>query len=134
MEDAAAPIILVLYSEPDDPFGEQYQADMQRIWKELQANGLQTLAPETKMPSPAAGGGWVTDYLLPIAGIATPIITAAITPIIENWSKRGGDHHVRLKMGDLQVMANSKEEAEEELTKLIDLQKKQLSESKNKKS
>lgn len=117
-------IVFVLYSEPDDPFGKGYQDDVQHMWNELQESGLQTSPPETKMPTPAAGGGWVTEYLIPGAAAAATVITA-ITPIIQSWTKRGEDHQVRLKMGDLQVMANSKEEAQEELKKLLELQKQQ---------
>lgn len=122
----AEEIAFVLYAEPDDPYGEAYQSDMQRIWQDLQKRGLATAPPETKMPSPAAGGGWVTEYLIPGAAAAGAVITA-ITPIIQSWLKRGGDHHVSLKMGDLQVRAESKEEAEEELKKLMDLKKQQTS-------
>ena len=124
-----AEIAFVLYAEPDDPFGKVYQDDMQRICKELKENGLQTSPPETKMPTPAAGGGWVTEYLIPGVAAAGTVITA-ITPIIQSWMKRGNDHHVSLKMGDLQVSANSKDEAEKELKKMMELRKQQTNDIK----
>ena len=123
----ADPIAFVLYSEPDDPFGEAYQDEVKRIWRELQDGGLKTSPPETKMSTPAAGAGWVTEFLIPGITAAGAVITA-ITPIIQSWMKRGSDHQVRLKMGDLQVMANSKNEAEEELKKLMELQRQQVGE------
>jgi C-terminal processing protease CtpA/Prc len=74
-------ITLVLYSEDPDVFGKEYQSELQSFRHSLQKAGVEVSSSDTKMDSPAAGAGWVNEFIIPIAQIGVP----AVATIVGVW-------------------------------------------------
>ncbi len=71
---SAEQITLVLYSEDPNVLGETYQSELQSIRHSLQKGGVEFSFSDTKMDSPAAGAGWVNEFIIPIAHIGVPAV------------------------------------------------------------
>jgi len=114
---SAERITLVLYSEDPDVFGKEYQSELQSFRYSLQKDGIEVSSSDTKMDSPAAGAGWVNEFLIPLIQVTAPVVGT----LIGSWLQGKANRKVRLKLGDLEVDAQTKEEAEDQLRTLIEL-------------
>jgi DNA-directed RNA polymerase subunit K/omega len=102
----------------DDPplVSEEFQAEFRALRKTLSDAGIEADASFMAMDSADATGGYIGELIIPFAKFGIPAL--AIT--LAAWFTAKGGRKVRVKIGDVEVEASTKETlTNEEFEKLL---------------
>lgn len=107
-------------------FGESYQAELRQFKQHLQAAGLEVSPTFAVFDSPGAGGGLTGQFLLSWAPTAVSILSI-LSVVAVTWMNGKAGRKLRLKVGDVELEANSPAEIDHLVTQALAL-KTQLAE------
>ena len=93
---------------PDDAasFGAEYQAELREFEQKAQASGINLHSRVAVFDSPSATGGLTGEFLIPLAQIVVPALTAVAVA----WITKKNGRKLRLKVGDVELEGNTKED------------------------
>ena len=96
---------LTLNRAPDDAyyFYPEFQAELRQFISLLEKEGVEVSYGEAMFDGAATVGGIVGEFVIPLAGIAAPIIGVALGA----WITGRAGRKVRLKVEDIEIEANS---------------------------
>ena len=109
---------LTLIRAPTDPetFSPAYQAELMRLLQQLQASGLEISA---RPFMPHGGGGLVGEFLIPLAQLGGPLISAVEG--VEAWMAGCVGRQLRLTVGAVELAASSPADLTRILHKALEL-------------
>ncbi len=112
---------LTLLRAQGDPltFSPEYQAELQAVYERLQANGLTVSARPFISVASGGGGGWVGEFLIPLAQLGAPLISAV--GAVKDWMARCAGRQLRLMVGTVELEARSPADLERILQKALEL-------------
>ncbi|ETK22713.1 hypothetical protein H096_14088 [Pseudomonas sp. FH1] len=93
---------------PDDAaaFGVDYQAELRELKQQAEGAGIQISPSFAVFDSPSASGGLTGEFIVSVAQAVGPVVTT----LIAVWISRKTGRKLRLKVGDNEFEAQTKEE------------------------
>jgi hypothetical protein len=112
---------LTLLRAQEDPltFSPEYQAELQAVYERLQANGLAVSARPFISGAAGCGGGLVGEFLIPLAQLGAPLISAV--GAVKDWMASCAGRQLRLTVGTVELEARSPADLERILQKALEL-------------
>ena len=100
-----------LLRAPDDSavFGKDYQAELRQFKQHMEAAGFAVSPTFAVFDSPGAGGGLTGQFLLSWAPTAVSILST-VSVVAVTWMNGKAGRKLRLKVGDVELEANSQAE------------------------
>jgi len=104
---------LRLLKAPDDAavFGADYQAELRQFKQQMEAAGLAVSPTFAVFDSPGAGGGLTGQFLLSWAPTVVSILST-VSVVAVTWMNGKAGRKLRLKVGDVELEANSQAEVD----------------------
>jgi hypothetical protein len=97
------------------------EADRRSILRHLPTSGVTIPPEEFGAPSGASGAGKIEpcDFVVDIAAITSPLVALVVA-----WIQRRNGRKVRIRLGDIEVEAQSIEEVERAFERIKDVKQK----------
>ncbi|CAE6827181.1 hypothetical protein [Paraburkholderia haematera] len=113
----AATLRLTLVRSEDDQaaFSPGYQAELRQFYHLVRADGTRVSAVAFTMDTVGASGGLVGEFVIPLAQVIGPVLGSAAVA----WLQGRAGRKLRLKVGDIEVEANTQAEFDALLAKAI---------------
>lgn len=104
---------LRLLKAPDDAavLGADYQAELRQFKQQMEAAGLAVSPTFAVFDSPGAGGGLTGQFLLSWAPAVVSILST-VSVVAVTWMNGKAGRKLRLKVGDVELEANSQAEVD----------------------
>jgi hypothetical protein len=95
--------LTLLRSENDAvSFSPTYQAELRQFFQLVRADGTRLSAVALTMDSVGAGGGFMGEFVIPLAQVIGPVLGGAAVA----WLQGRAGRRSRLKVGDIEAEAN----------------------------
>ncbi|MBI2715771.1 MAG: hypothetical protein HYX37_15170 [Rhizobiales bacterium] len=108
-----------LVRSSDDPplFAAESQAELRSVRSAFRDKGIEAAAPFMTMDAVDASGGYIGEFIIPLAQIVGPVIAG----IVGAWLQARSGRKVRVKVKDIEIEATTKEAmTKEEFEKFLD--------------
>lgn len=108
-----------LMRAPDDAaaFGTDFQSELREFKQQAEASGIQLTPRFGVFDSPSASGGLTGEFVVSVAQFVLPVVTTLATL----WISRKNGRKLRVKVGDKEIEAQTKEEIDFLIAKAKDL-------------
>jgi hypothetical protein len=112
-------LCLTLARSADDEaaFSPGYQAELRQFYQLVRADGIRVSAVAFTMDSVGASGGLVGEFVIPLAQVIGPVLGGAAVA----WLQGRAGRKLRLKVGGMEVEANTQAEFDALLAQAIAL-------------
>jgi hypothetical protein len=101
--------VVLMRSSDDQPLlSAEYQEELQKVRSSLRGQGIEASAPFIVMDSPMGGGGYIGEFIIPLAQAIGPTLGV----ILVAWLQGRSGRKVRVKIGDVEAEGRTFEEVE----------------------
>ena len=119
MSDDLLHLTLLRAPEDHETFSPEYQAELQEVYERLQAYGVEVSARPFIPREAGGGGGLVGEFLIPLAQLGGPLISAVVA--VKDWMAKCAGRQLRLTVGAVELEARSPVDLERILQKALKL-------------